>query len=154
LHAHRRWQRAGPGLTRCRQQAARESSEEVRLLLLRLLAALLDRCHQVRLLPAPARVCRQRRVIVKVRGIYMHAQRTARERERAEQGQALAAFGGLAAALLGAACADAAPAVARAACEAAAAWAAAAGARLRPVSPGLAAAVLPLATHPHWQVLH
>ena len=72
----------------------------------------------------------------------------------AGQGHALATFGGLAAALLGAACADAAPAVARAACSAAAAWAAAAGARLRPVSPGLAAAVLPLATHPHWQVPH
>ena len=62
------------------------------------------------------------------------------------------AYGGLSAALLSAACADAAPAVARAACEALTFWAASAGERLRPVTEGLVAAVLPLVTHPHSQV--
>ena len=51
---------------RCRQQAVRESSEEVRLLLLRLLAALLARCHQVRLRPALARVSRRQHVVINV----------------------------------------------------------------------------------------
>lgn len=66
--------------------------------------------------------------------------------------QALAAYGGVSAALLAAACADPAPAIAHAACEALARWAASAGARLRPVIEGLVAAVLPLVTHPHSQV--
>lgn len=66
--------------------------------------------------------------------------------------QALAAYGGVSAALLAAACADPAPAVARAACEALTHWAASAGGRLRPVTEGLVAAVLPLVTHPHSQV--
>ncbi|KAK9833415.1 hypothetical protein WJX81_003313 [Elliptochloris bilobata] len=92
-------------------QAVREPSEEVRLLLVRLLAAVLNM-----------------------------------------DDQELASYGGLAAALLAAACADAAPAVARAACEALAAWARHAGMRLRPVSQGLVAAALPLVTHPHCQV--